>query len=96
MFIPPAIASELARQHHHDLLAHADRYRLSHPGNHPSAVSRWALLRASLPWWLRRSVAPMFGHSDLDDQASLGISERGGMAGDREPHRSHVPTAAKY
>ena len=51
MFTPAAIASEVARHRHHDFVARADRYRLSRRVNHPSHLSVWRHLRASLLRW---------------------------------------------
>ena len=48
MFIPPAMAGELARQRHRDLVACAARYRLSHQVRHPSKRAGMLGLRASL------------------------------------------------
>jgi hypothetical protein len=95
VFIAPAIASEVARHRHRDLVARADRHRLSRRVNDPSALSGWPHLRASLLRWLLRprargSVTPMSDHSDLDDHAFLDASAEGAIAGDLVPHRSHA------
>ncbi len=71
MFTHPAMAIELARQRHRDLVACADRYRLSRRVNHPSTLSERLRFRASLfhRHLIRRvrgSVLPP-GHSDIDD-----------------------------
>jgi hypothetical protein len=100
VFTPPAIASEVARQRHRDLVARADRYRLSRRVNHPSTLSKWPHFRASLLRWLlysraRGSVSPMSDYSNLDDHRSLDPSEEGTIAGDRVPHRSRVRAATQ-
>ena len=69
MFISPEIASEVARQRHRDLVARADRYRLSRRVNHPSTLSGWPHFRTSLLRWLLRSrargsIAPMSDYSN--------------------------------
>ena len=63
MFTHPAMAIELARQRHRDLVACADRYRLSRQVNHPSTLSERLRSRASLLhrhpiWRARGSVSP--------------------------------------
>ena len=98
MFISPEIASEVARQRHRDLVARADSYRLSRRVNHPSTLSGWPHLRASLLRWLLRSrargsITPMSDYSNLDDHVSLDASEEGTIAGDLVEHRSHVRAA---
>jgi hypothetical protein len=98
VFTPPEIASEVARQRHRDLVARADRYRLSRRVNHPSTLSGWPHFRASLLRWLLRSrargsVTPMSEYSNLDDHASLDASEEGAIAGDLVAHPSHARAA---
>jgi hypothetical protein len=98
VFFPPEIASEVARHRHRDLVARADRYRLSRRVNLPSTLSGWPPLRASLQRWLLRSrargsIAPMSDYSNLDDQASLDASEEGAIAGDLVAHPSHARAA---
>lgn len=74
MFTPPAIASELARQRHRDLLAYAYRPWLGRQVYRPSTLSRRLRFRAwrvrwHLVWSVRRSVL-LPGHSGLDDAIS--------------------------
>jgi hypothetical protein len=98
VFTSPEIASEVARQRHRDLVARADRYRLSRRVNQPSTLSGWPHLRPSILRWLLRSrargsVTPMSDRSILDDHVSLDASEVGTIAGDLVAHRSHVRAA---
>jgi len=58
VFIPPAIASEIARERHRDFIARADRYRLIRRVTHPSpdASEQDAIAGDRLPhrWHPRR------------------------------------------
>ena len=74
VFTHPAMASELVRQRRRDLVACADRYRLSRQVNHPSTLWERLRFRASLwqwhlTWRAHGSVLPS-GHSDIDDRIS--------------------------
>jgi hypothetical protein len=84
VFTPPAIASEVARHRHREFVARADRFRLSRV-NHPSTLSRWPRLRASLLRWLlclrsRGSTTPTSEDANMGGQVSLDASEEGAIA----------------
>ncbi len=75
MFIHPAIASEIARDRHHDFVARADRYRLSRRVNHPTILSALSHFRASSIRW-----------QHLADHVSQDASDEGAIVVDQGPH----------
>jgi hypothetical protein len=94
VFIPTAMAIEIARYRNRDFVARADRYRLSQRVSQSATLSGSPRLRALILRWLlcsraRGSVTPMSEPSNLDGHASPDASAQGAFAADPPPHCSH-------
>ena len=98
MITPTAIASEVARHRHRDLVGRADRYRLSRQVNHPASLL-WSKFGAVLLRWLlcsrpRGSATPMSHHPESDVHVLRDASEEDTLTWDLALHRSQVRASA--